>query len=507
MKSRPNLLIFMTDQQRAETVLRGHRLKAITPRMDAFQATAVTFARAYATSPHCCPSRASFYTGLYPSQHGVWHNVNVANAITRGPRENVPFWSRSLDEAGYHLFFSGKWHVSNSQPPSDFGWRELYPEFSQTHLSPEAQKKAARDWEVRFLRENTVNTLPDHRRPSEILRPGLPPYLHYGTQENPFDDETTVDRAVDFLYQDLKPGGAPWVLYVGTLGPHDPYTPPQRFLDLYRDIEIDLPPSFYDTLADKPNLYRRTRDRFDQLTEEEHKEALRHYLAFCSYEDYLFGRLLDALAESGEADNTAVLYLSDHGDYAGDHGLWCKGLPSFESAYHIPAVMKVPGMPKTAEGRMIDAPISLVDFAPTFLELASLPPEDRVAGKSLMPWLRGETPTEWRDALFFQSDGNEIYGIQRIITTDEWKLVFNEFDYDELYHLSEDREEMINLLAPPPAVRRTGVHPFASIPAELRDVVRDLYTRLWQFSLAHDDHLVNAYIMTALATYGPGLGL
>ena len=93
----------------------------------------------------------------------------------------------------------------------------------------------------------------------------------------------------------------------------------------------------------KPALYRRTRDRFAQLTRKEHRDAIKHYLAFCTYEDWLFGRLIDKLKERGEYEDSIILYLSDHGDYLGDHGLWCKGLPSFLSCYHVPAIAKMPG--------------------------------------------------------------------------------------------------------------------------------------------------------------------
>ena len=112
---RPNILVFMTDQQNGGTVLPGNPWKAVTPVLDDFRGDAVSFSRAYCPSPHCCPSRATFFTGLMPSQHGVWNNVNVANALSRGFRGGVNPWSVDLAEAGYGLHFAGKWHASNSQ--------------------------------------------------------------------------------------------------------------------------------------------------------------------------------------------------------------------------------------------------------------------------------------------------------------------------------------------------------------------------------------------------------
>lgn len=499
---RPNILIFMTDQQRACSVLPGDPYKAITPELDAFRKDAVTFRRAYCPAPHCCPSRASFMTGLMPTQHGVWHNVNVANAITRGLKSNVRPWSMDLREAGYRLLFAGKWHVSNYQQPRDYGWEHVFPE-SMCHgegKSIEEQDADALRREMEGLRRNLPTDADAPACGGQIQRPGYTPYIHYGNNDhpfqlrhfrdgdidNPFSDNTVVEAALDAM--DGLTGTEPWCLYVGTLGPHDPYIPPRRFLDMYEGIDFPLPDTFDDPMHDKPALYRRTSDRFSQLTRAEHRQAIKHYLAFCTYEDWLFGRLLRKLKDRGQYDNTVILFLSDHGDYLGDHGLWCKGLPSFLSAYHVPAIIRIPAARNGVER---DELVSLTDFAPTLLEVAGASSPSPLAGQSLTPLLRCENPGHWRDALFFQTNGNETYGIQRSILTDRWRFVYNGFDYDELYDLNRDPGQMHNLAREP----------------EYRAVVREMYTRIWDFGLAHDEHLVNDYIMTALADYGPGLAM
>jgi arylsulfatase A-like enzyme len=243
-------------------------------------------------------------------------------------------------------------------------------------------------------------------------------------------------------------------------------------------------------MADRPGLYRRTRGRFDQLTEAEHRRALRHYLAFCSYQDALFGEVLQALRQTGQLEDTLVVYLSDHGDYAGEHGLWCKGLPAFRGAYHVPAVVRWPAGVQ-APGRCVDAFVSLTDFAPTLLEAAGVEAQSPHAGRSLMPFLRNETPPTWRDALFTQTNGNELYGIQRSVTTAEWKYVYNGFDEDELYDLGADPGETLNLAADP-----------AHAP-----VVREMCRRMWRFAHEHGDVCINPYIMVGLAPWGPAEGL
>jgi len=440
-----------------------------------------------------------------PSQHGVWNNVSVANALSRGFREGVRPWSVDLAEAGYNLHFVGKWHASNSQEPRDFRWEHVHPERMShgTGLPPEEQDREAREREIAVLRAGEREVAGTTRRPGEIQRRGFPSYVHYGgvddtllkryfrngDPEDPFGDTTVVAAAEERL-RDVADGSDPWCLFVGTLGPHDPYIPPARFLDLYPPGSLGLPESFSDPMADKPALYRRTREAFSQLSPSEHLQALRHYLAFCSYEDELFGRLLACLREAGAYDDTLVVYLSDHGDYAGDHGLWCKGLPSFLSAYHIPAIVKLPGTdgPRGIESREL---VSLADFGPTFLQAAGLAAASGDAGRSLLPLLDGTGPVPWRDALFFQTNGNETYGIQRSVLTDRWRFVYNGFDYDELYDLAADPGQMLNLAG----------------DLQFRPVVEDCYRRLWDFALRHSDTLTNDYIFTALADVGPGIAL
>jgi arylsulfatase A-like enzyme len=420
---------------------------------------------------------------LYPSEHGVWNNVDVGNTLSRGLFDGVRLFSEDLREAGYALSFSGKWHVSAVETPADRGWQQGWPP-PRTAPSAHLRRPDTHEW----ARYAQLGPEPSERGEGEIVRPGYGTYTHYGTAPDIWDhDRRTLDDALRVIRE--RPAGAgPWCQYIGTIGPHDPYTVPREFVDLYALDDIELPSSHTDLLLDKPRLYRRTRDRFDQLGEREQRQALRHYLAHCSVQDQLFGQVLGALEERGELENTLVVYLSDHGDYAGEHGLWCKGLPCFRGAYHIPALVRWPTGVRRP-GRCVDAFVSLADFAPTFLEAAGVPVDRAFSGASLLPWLRDEEPDEWRDALFTQSNGNELYGIQRSVMTREWKYVYNGFDDDELYWLTEDPHETVNLAGD----RRYDA------------VVRELSARLWQFAREHDDVCINPYIMVSLAPYGPGV--
>ena len=303
----------MTDQQQGNTVLPG--TPAQMPNVEKFRKEGLTFTQAHCPSPHCCPSRATFFTGLQPSVHHVWHNVDVGNAISRGLAEGVVTWSEDFQKNGYSLYFSGKWHVSATETPEARGWKPAAGPFDSR--MPDYHKV----WDT----YGGLNDKPEdyQRKPGEIIRPGYPDYVHYGINEDPFNDLAVV-RAGQQRLEEISKSSDPWVLYVGTLGPHDPYFVPKRFLDMYSVDEIELPVNFQDDFVNRPNLYSRTRSVFDQLTGDEHREALRHYLAFCSYEDWLFGELLSTLEETGQVDNTLVIYLSDHGDYMGggmDYGV------------------------------------------------------------------------------------------------------------------------------------------------------------------------------------------
>jgi len=473
----PNILIFMTDHQRADTALPEH--PAVTPNLNRLAREGVTFTSTFCPSPHCCPSRATFFSGLYPSRHGVWNNICNRQALSHGLNEGVRLWSEGLADAGYRLHFSGKWHVSVEESPGDRGWMEHF-------VSAAAGTYHGARWE--YYRALAAEPDPAQRGEGEMLRPGYGTGRLYGTDAGLRNrhDETAVARALEVLGS-LSADTEPWCLFVGAVAPHDPYVVPEEYLDLYDLDNVPLPASFRDDLTDKPAVYRRMRDMiFGQLSEREVREAIRHFWAYCSYLDHLFGRLLDALEETGESDNTVVLYCSDHGDYCGDHGLFAKGIPSFRGAYHVPAVVRWPAFIQDP-GRRVDAFVSLADFAPTFLEVAGLTVDPHLSGASLVPFLRSEVPPDWRDELHAQCNGVELYYTQRWVMTEDFKYVFNGFDWDELYDLRADPHEMRNVVDDP----------------AYEAVKRDLCRRMWRFAHREDDTAINPYITVGLAPYGP----
>ncbi|MFW6189822.1 MAG: sulfatase-like hydrolase/transferase [Planctomycetota bacterium] len=482
MPDQPNILIFMTDHQRADTVLAEH--PAVTPNLDGLARQGVTFTETYGPAPHCCPARATFMTGLYPSRHGVWNNICNERALSRGLNEDVRCWSEDLADAGYRLAYSGKWHVSVEESPADRGFEEL-----KVTGGPGAYH--GRKWDA--YRELAEKPEPAERGEGQILRPGWSTYTAYGsfekTEEVQTGDDDTVHRALEALPR-LAEDDRPWCLSVNCGMPHDPYNVPERYLDMYDLAEVPLPPSYEDDMSGKPRVVQRMRQQvFGQLSEREVREAIRHFWAMCTYLDDLFGKLLARLEELGRAEDTLVLYTADHGDYCGDHGLFAKGIPCYEGAYHVPAVVRWPaGI--ADPGRRVEEFVSLADFAPTFTELAGGTPDPDLTGRSLVPFMRNERPEEWRDAIFTQCDGVELYYSQRSVMTKEFKYVFNGFDFDELYDLRDDPHEMHNVIDEP----------------GYREVVRRMCRRLWRFAVREDDSMRNGYITVGLMPYGPAEG-
>ncbi len=290
----------MTDHQRGDTVLPEHPVK--TPNLERLASEGLTFTNAFCPTAHCCPSRATFHTGLYPSRHGVWNNVCNGQAISRGLRRGVRLWSEDLADAGYSLDFCGKWHVSSEESPKDRGWNEHF-------VSGTAAEHHGKRWDD----FKSLAAVPEQavRGEGEILRPGYSTYTLYRTLESvnsSSHDEKVVAESLSVL-DNLSKSSNPWCLFAGLIGPHDPYCVPKKYLD------------------------------------------------------DMFGKIMRKLDDSGRRDDTLVLYVSDHGDYCGDHGLFAKGVPSFRGAYNVPAVIRWPNGIKSS-GRRIGKFVSLADFAP-----------------------------------------------------------------------------------------------------------------------------------------------
>ena len=477
-KDRPNILIVMTEHQQGWTV--DPRCQCRMPNAkERIAGQGLRFDNGYTPNALCAPARASFFSGLYPTGHGMYNNYHSIPVMHAGLFPGVTLFSENLKRSGYNLSYIGKWHVSGEKVPADFGWGGPSAK-SVGHASlpaPGKRNKEVKQQEFSHLERAAV-----------ILRDGWPDFTLYGTRPGRAEDMVDFRRgklAVEEIKR-LSKEGEPWTIYVGLTDIHDPYIVTEPYASMYDPDDVPLPENYHDPLEDKTAVYQRMRRQlWSQLSERQVREAIAYYWGLCSMNDDVMGIMLDTLEEAGVAENTLVLYTSDHGDQVGGHGLFLKGVLPFEESYHIPMVVRWPAA--IEPGSVSSEFATLCDFASTFCEITGSEPMVQSHGRSLAPIFRGSTPDDWPQTFFGQFLGTEYYYTQRIIRDHRHKYVFNGFDFDELYDLHEDPHEIKNLSAGP----------------GYADVKRRLIEKMWEWCRETDDTIFNSYPSVALVPYGP----
>jgi arylsulfatase len=428
----PNILWITTDQQRWDTVDALGNPYVNTPNIDRLVEEGVSFTHAFAQSPICTPSRASFMTGKYPSAIRSSKNGQAYWA------EASPLISTILDDAGYDCALSGKFHLSTAMAnlPEKRPLNDGYRLFWYSH-SP-YQGGTSNDYINWFL-----------KRGVDVI--ALKNELGYV----PAEYHQTVwctDRAIDFIRED-RGGSYPWMFSLNIYDPHSPLDPPKEYLDRY-DIEslpgprfipedIENKGVFNDVMFQSvPRVYTDYQARLEQAK----------YWAQIDLIDENVGRLMQVLEETGQLDNTLVIFTSDHGDMVGDHGLVRKGCRFYEGLVRVPLIFWYPSMVK--QDLQSDALVELVDLFPTILDITGLPIPDGLHGKSLMPILTGEKdPDHHKDFVrseFYdtiEARGNHNYSFGTMIRSERYKLVVYHGHPagGELFDLENDPNEFYNL--------------------------------------------------------------
>jgi arylsulfatase A-like enzyme len=242
-------------------------------------------------------------------------------------------------------------------------------------------------------------------------------------------------------------GRQPWHVEIHFPEPHDAYLPLKQYLDRYSPGDIPVPESFHDDFRAKPGLHRREAETWGQVSEEDYRQGRAHYYAYCEEIDNHVGRILGALEKTGQAQNTLVVFTSDHGDMVGAHRMWIKGWIPYEETYRIPMILRWPA--RFAGGIRTDRLVSSHDLGHTYVAAARARALPFADGMSLLPLCEDPNRTDWRDQLLCAYYGGEFLYTQRIAITRRFKYVFNGFDFDELYDLEKDPEEMRNVLDAP----------------------------------------------------------
>jgi len=445
----------------------------------------IRFTHSYTPCALCAPARASFFSGLYPTGHGMYNNYHSAPVLHSGLFAGVRLFSEQLREAGYDLSYIGKWHVSGDKLPTDYGWTS--PEDLLGPASSAAPDRAERRRRYQMIKEGRGWQARGEVK-AFVHRPGWGDYPVYGTLPGTVEGMRDWERG-QLAAQEIRrlsQKEEPWVLYVGLTEIHDPFFVVEPYASMYDPDQVPLPENYADTLEDKPAIYRRMYQQlWSQLSERQVREAIAHYWGLCTMNDDVVGTLLDTLEEGGVAEDTFVLYCSDHGEQVGSHRLFLKGVLPYEESYHVPIVVRGPGV--IDPGRTCDAFVTLCDLAPTFCEMAGAAPLEGTHGRSIVPLLRGATPSDWPQTFYGQFTGTEYYYTQRIVRDARYKYVFNGFDFDELYDLEEDPHEITNLAQDP----------------SYEDVKRRLVDALWEWVGKTEDVIFNPYPTVALVPYGP----
>jgi len=463
MTPRPNIVFVMTDHTSAEVLRPASR--CLTPALDALASAGRRFQRCYTTNAICSPARASLMTSTYPSTHGVWDCTHTQRREWVNLQPRLPHWAQSLEHGGYRTGYFGKWHVEQSKDLAAFGWRESAADLESCR-APRLPGSAV--------------TIP---------RPGYRDYVLCATADDSGGPlhHPAFAAAIAFLRRNAA-GGQPFCCFVSTSEPHDPYVPPQSFLARYELDSVPLSPTLHDDLRGKPEVLRRMQAVWSGLSEQDWRRVTAAHRAVVSFLDSEVGRLLAALRELGLAENTIVVFTSDHGDMLGAHGLVAKGVGTgYEEVYNIPLILRVPGLPGSGDDTTTCT--SLVDLGPTLLDLAGLPPLPGAQGRSLRPVLENTAnPADWQDA-YAEFYGQRFVYTQRLVWHGPWKFVFSPGGIDELYNLRDDPHETRNR---------------ADDPA-CRAVLEAMCARMWRrMRQIGDESLFNTHYATLrTAAVGP----
>ena len=435
----PNILWLCSDQQRFDALGCYGNPFVATPHIDRLAASGVLFEQAYCQSPVCTPSRSSFLTGRYPRTTRCRANGQDI------PADEV-LVTRLLADAGYTCGLAGKLHLSACHPDaSPAGERRIDDGYAEFHWSHHPAPEWPTNEYIRWLRERGAAYRTPPFEGSRHVRRGMPEALHQTTW--------CAEKAIGFIEQNAR-FRRPWLMSVNMYDPHHPFDPPEDLLLRYAAGLDDLPlPNFVPGELDhKPAVQARRRGKAGDppgeypaaaMAPADHRWLRAAYWAMCDLIDRQVGRILAALEASGQAGNTIVIFMSDHGELLGDHGMYLKGPFFYDPCVHVPLIVSCPG--RIAPGRW-GGLAELLDLAPTLLEAAGLPPHPGMQGRSLWASLTGRAAPPARSDVYSEFyPGAAPDGFVTMLRTLTHKLVAHHgTGTGELYDLRTDPLESEN---------------------------------------------------------------
>lgn len=415
---RPNILLIMSDEHAPMfSGPYGHPLVQ-TPHLDRLDAEGVVFENAYCNSPLCTPSRMSFMTGQYAHHISAWDNATPlgSDAVT---------WPHRLRAAGYDVVLSGKQHFYGPDQLHGFRQqlaRDLHAEWHHPVFDwSQGTQQAPQPW-------------------GALCRagPGI-------TEEIRVDDQAEA-AAVSYLEESSRQN-QPWALNVSFIAPHFPFIVPQRFWDLYTEDGVDIPAIPAGHLNEQHPVYQRLRRMFGMIEfpEELVRRARVGYYGLITYLDEKIGRLLDTLEATGQRDNTLVAYFSDHGEMAGEHGMWRKS-NFYEQSVRVPLQLSWPSC--LPSGKRVEGVTSLVDLVATIIEVSGASPKGMLDGNSILALAQGEA-SSWKNEAFSEYLAHGVARPMAMLRRGQYKLNYSLGDPVELYDLGQDPGEFHDLGSDP----------------------------------------------------------
>ena len=481
-----NVLLVITDQQRADHVGFGGNRVLKTPNLDSLASHGMRFDRAFVANPICMPNRSTIFTGRLPSVHGTRYN-----GIPLDWSANT--FARVLRGAGYDTAYFGKCHLQNMGNNPDILKRVLsgpetdasaspYPSGWDTWELSERHRAERIELPPDFYGFDHVDLTVEHADVVSghyyqwLLDQGVDPTKIQGPQnalpyeaktarqiwktavpEELYPTEYVTRQTVEFV-QGRSGSTTPFLAVCSYPDPHHPFTPPGKYFDLYDPREIRLPDTFDDPHdRSMPHIRRMLEHRGSQRmgmqpfspTEEQYREMAAVEYGSIAMIDAGIGRILGALEASGHRDDTIVVFTSDHGDMFGDHSLMLKASMHYEGCIRVPLVIDAPGRPGGSCGSLV----SSLDLAQTVLDLTGQPEYRGMQGVSLAPLL-DDPNTTVRDHVLIEED--QMFDLARIgqplrmrtLMTQEGRLtLYRGSDDGELFDLRRDPEERSNLYA------------------------------------------------------------
>lgn len=438
---KPNLVFFLPDQQRADTIACYGGVKVHAPNLNKLASESAVFERTYVTHPVCTPSRSSLMTGTWPHINGC-----TRNSVPLDRRLLV--FPELMEDRDYRAAYIGKWHLGE-EGAAGRGFDEwISTDDHGDYTNFLISKGITPDKQNGRFSEFAISNLP-----VELSRPKF-----------------LENCACEFIEKHQRNA---FILVVGFVEPHSPYNGPFNDEHPLDQIQLDATATLPES-EDIPLRYRLMRewqqaealvDRerlpaqlFFGVTPEEYRSIKQRYLGLVTLVDQSIGAILVCLERCGLTDNTIVVHTSDHGDSLGAHHLFGKET-MFEEATRVPLLIRLPGQ---TGAKTIPQPVSHIDFVPTLLDLLGQPTHPQCAGKSLLPLINeGATPphnvfVEWAPNRTKVKKGTKLARRRMVrraveestrttVSPDGWKLCLRDRDLNELYNLNDDPFETHNL--------------------------------------------------------------